>query len=233
MANDAKDDPTVARAWLSLLFTSTMRGHYTVAGGYALATRAAVERVDDDVLRAWLLNNLGILASEQGSPAQARLQLEQALELKQAMLGADHVDVGIAWLNLGGMLTNTGEHANAAQALVRARTIFETTVGEAHPLTSYALASQCHAEYGSGRTTEAIELCGRALARFAASRRDPSWESRTRFTLAEALWGAGREAEAHAMARLAAEVIEVEDPTRAALIRQWIETHVASTEPTP
>ena len=222
-ASQAHDDPTAARAWMSVLYAITLQGAHAEAKHYTLAARAAIERTDDDVLHAWLHNNLGILASEQRAFEQARHRFERALELKQDALGAEHVDVGIAWQNLGTMLSNSGDHRGAGEAIARARAIFEATVGQTHPLTTYALSSQCQVERGLGRAERAVELCGRALARLAASPSAPIIESRTRFLMAEALRSAGHEAEAKAMALQAARLIEPEDPEKAASIANWIE----------
>jgi tetratricopeptide (TPR) repeat protein len=232
-ANTAEDDATVARAWLSLLFVTTMRGSHAETQHHALAARAAVERQDDDVLRAWLLNNLGILAGERGEFDEARKRLEEALALKQDTLGAEHVDVGIAWLNLGGMLINAGDYRGATEALAHARAIFEVTVGSLHPLTTYALANQCPALHGLGHVNQAIETCEQAIARLEASHQDPRWERRTRFTMAESLWLVRRDAEAIAMARRAARMLENEDPTMTEAIQQWLEQHPQRTEPPP
>ena len=231
-ASDVEDDSIVARAWLSLVFVATIRGNHAEAQHYTLAARAAVERNDDDVLRAWLLNNLGILAAEQRSLAQARAHFEAALALKQAALGAEHVDVGIAWLNLGTMLSNANDSSGAMEALARARSIFELTVGSTHPLNALALSSQCYSEYAQGHEQEAIELCEQAIERFESTPPEPYRESSTRLTLAEALWSVGRRAEAHEMAYRALRLIETVDSWRAKEILDWIAAHVED-EATP
>jgi serine/threonine protein kinase/tetratricopeptide (TPR) repeat protein len=233
VGNEAGDDATVARAWIWLQFVLMTRGDLDEADHSTLAVRAAVVRSNDDVLRAWLLNNLGILAAEQGALALARERFEAALAIKQDTLGADHVDVGIAWLNLGGMLIDAGDYRGAMEALEQARAIFEATVGSFHFLTTYALANQCPTLHGLGHVSRAIETCGQAIAQLETSHGDPRWERRTRFTMGESLWLAGREAEALAMARRAASMLENEDPTMTAAIQRWIEQHPQSTETSP
>ncbi len=229
-AGSARDDATAARAWTSLLFVTTMLGNYDETTHHVLAARAAIERNGDDVVRSWLLNNLGILAAEQGFFDQARAQFEQALALKQAKLGPDHVDVGIAWLNLGTMLSHAGDHRSATAAIGHARSIFASTVGETHPLATYALSSQCFAEEGLGHADEAIALCQRAIERFESVLLDPEKESRTRFALAKALWSRGRAAEARMMARHAARLVTTRDPGNWAAIDEWIESHTPRKE---
>jgi eukaryotic-like serine/threonine-protein kinase len=220
VANDAKDDPTAARAWLSLLFVTTMRGNHAETQHHALAARAAVERDDDDVLRAWLFNSLGVLAAEQSRYELARDRFEQALRLKQTALGAEHVDVGIAWQNLGTLLSDAGEPRDAVDALTQARTIFAATVGESHPWNAYVLTNSCQAEHDLGHLDAAIVLCERALAHFDTYNSAPL-ESRTRLFLADLLWSAGRAADAIAMARRGIELGDTGDPNRSAVIEQW------------
>jgi tetratricopeptide (TPR) repeat protein len=203
-----------------LLFTSTMHGNYAEAEHLALAARAAVERDNDDVVRAWLLNNLGVLAAKQSRWALARERFEQALHLKQAALGAEHVDVGIAWQNLGTLLSDAGQPRDSLDALTHARTIFAATVGEHHPWNAYVLVSSCQAEHGLGHPSEALALCERALACFDTPA-SASLESRTRFIMAEILSSTRRQAEAIAMAHRAIELSDTEDPNQAASIAQW------------
>jgi len=223
-ANSASDDPTAARAWMSLLFVTTMQGEHARAEGYALPARAAVARNDDDVLQAWLLNNLAILAADQDDFVEARERFEQALALKQATLGPDHVDVGIAWQNLGAMLTNAGQHQAAADALAHAQEIFAATLGESHPWNTLVLYNSCHAEQGLHRFNEALALCERALAHLTAGS-SPLQEGRTLYTLAEITWDLGRHAEALTLARRALSLIERENPELAVQLTSWLATH--------
>ena len=217
------DPASTARAWVTLLYVTTLRGEHDRAEHYELPARAAVGRTNDDVLRGWLLNNLGILAAEQGRKALARTRFEESLALKQAALGPDHVDVGIAWQNLGALLSDTGDPRGALDALARARTVFGSTVGEAHPWNIHLLYNSCRAEQDLGRPSEAIELCERAIDGF-ASYSSPSLESRARFTLAEILLDAGRQDEARVMARRAIEVGELENPELTERWRRWLST---------
>jgi tetratricopeptide (TPR) repeat protein len=179
-----------------------------------------------------LLNNLGILAAERSQQELARKHFEESLALKQAALGPDHVDVGIAWQNLGALLSNIGDPRGALDALARARTIFAATVGEAHPWNIHLFFNSCHAEQVLGHPNEAIALCERALAGF-ASYPSPSLESRTRLTLAELLFDVGRQAEAWPMARRAVEVGKLENPELMAQWEQWLSTRDQTPENRP
>jgi serine/threonine-protein kinase len=211
---------------------TTIRGERARAEHYELPARAAVAREDDDLLHAWLLNNLGIMAAEQGDLERAQERFEQALALKQAALGPDHIDVAIAWQNLGALLTDVGDHRGAVDALARARTTFMNTVGETHPWNIQLLLNSCRCERDLGHASEALALCERALARL-ASYSHPSLESRTRYTLAEILFELRRLAEARAMARRAIELGERENPALAAQWKQWLVVNEAPPENPP
>jgi tetratricopeptide (TPR) repeat protein len=224
-ANRVADDEIAARAWLSLLYVGAMRGDLDEAEHRVLGATAAVERVGDALLHAWLLNDLGILASEKEDFDAAEQYLEEALELKARTLGEQHVDVGVAWFNLG-MMHSTAEQARAArEPMTRALSIFEATVGGSHPLTAYALSGLCSVELALEDFSTAVELCERVIARFESSPVAPMWEGRTRFTMAKALWELGRRDEARDMARRAAQVIAPEDPEHAKWMEEWSRNH--------
>jgi eukaryotic-like serine/threonine-protein kinase len=220
MASDAEDDATLARAWVSLLFVTTMRDNHDETQHHALAARAAVEREDDDVLRAWLLNNLGVSAAMQGKYGLSRQQLEQALALKRVTLGDEHVDVGIAWQNLGTTLVEAGEHRPAVEALARARRIFTATIGELHPWSIFVLGNACRAEHGLGHASRAAALCEQAMADL--ERLDSiALRIRAGFALADTLWRSGQQDQALAMERRAIE-LGTTTGTEPALVEQHV-----------
>lgn len=225
MASRVGDDQLEARAWLSLLYATTMQGTLDDAERQRLGATAAVERANDELLRAWLFNVTGILESENGHFEQAEHDLEQALQLKSRQLGDQHVDVGIAWFNLGMTLSNAGTSTRAHDAISQAKAIFEANVGRHHSLTTYAIAGLCNLEQGRGNSRAALETCARALARIEASPVAPMWEFRVRFAMAAALWDLHRDSEARHMARSAARVIEPEDPGQVQTIERWLNEH--------
>ncbi|MCX4241227.1 serine/threonine-protein kinase [Paraliomyxa miuraensis] len=214
-----------ARAWLSMLYAMTIDRSLTAAKSRMLAVRAAVERTGDRVLQAWWLNNVGILYAETGQRRQARDYLRRALELKSRTLGEDHVDVGITWLNVGTLLVNDGELRGAHDAFERARAIFEATVGDEHPLMAYVDAGRCRVDTGLGSYDAAIERCGRAMLRFESTPQSDANEYRVRTVMARALWGAGRYAEARAMAQRARWLSGSVGPEEERELLEWIDEH--------
>jgi tetratricopeptide (TPR) repeat protein/predicted Ser/Thr protein kinase len=224
-ANRAENDEVAARAWLSLLYATTLQGDRTEALNRALGAEAALERADDPLLRAWYYNDLGILASESKEPEAAGDHLERALALKIQALGDDHVDVGIAWFNLGTMLSNAARYQEAREPIATAMSIFDHTVGPLHPMSSYARSGLCTVELGLGNPKAALALCEDVLARFESSPVSPMWESRARMTMAEVLWSLDERTRARTMAQRALALIEDEHPAIAQVIENWMEEH--------
>jgi tetratricopeptide (TPR) repeat protein len=218
-------DHVAARAWLSMLYALTMEHELATADARVLAARAAVERTGDDALRAWWLNNVGILHGESKRLEQADELLRQALELKSHLHGAGHVDVGIAWYNLGTLRMNANDLEGAAKAFDHAHAIFEATVSDAHPLSAYVESGRCRVDERLGKHASAIERCGRALRHFEASPAPAVTEHRVRMELAEALWGAGRHEQARQMAQSAAALGESIGPVEIEQLRRWLAEH--------
>jgi len=221
-AGRANDDRVAARAWLSLMYANIILGELTAVKHHTLAATVAVEAAGDELLRAWLLNNLGILASEESRDDAAQEYFEDALDIKTRLLGPDHVDVGIALSNLGAMLTNAERHAKAQEVLERAGTIFEATVGESHPMNAHVLASSCYSELGQGDLLVARARCREALERFGASDLGMAWVGRVTLSLAKAEWALGNRDAAVAVAVRARDRIEAENPNEAAFIERWL-----------
>jgi serine/threonine protein kinase/tetratricopeptide (TPR) repeat protein len=225
-------DQVSARAWLSMLYALTMEHDLSTAQARVLAARAAVERTDDDALRAWWLNNVGIMHGEFGSVNHDKAQFEQAdqllrqaLELKSHLYGAGHVDVGIAWFNLGSTRMIAGDLQGADEAFDEAHAIFEATVSGAHPLSAYVESGRCRVAEGLGEHAAAIEHCGRAIEHFEAAPAPAIAKYRLRVLMAKALWGVGRYAKARESAKLASELGESIGPDEAEAMQRWLSEH--------
>jgi len=231
VAAQAGDDRTAAAAWTWLLYSLGLQGRVEAADTLELAARAAVERSGDDVIRGWLLNNLGVLHGMRGDIEQACEQLRRALEIKQQELGPAHVDVGISWFNLGLALAESGKNDDALEAFQQARSIFEATVGERHPLVHFSIFGLCRVEFALGRPQVALELCRDVLVRFETSTPPPGWQSRVGYYLAQALWSAGSEQEALEAARRALALAT--DATVARDIEDWLSVKSQAPEGEP
>ena len=222
VAARAGDDRTAAAAWTWLLYSLGLQNRVDQADNLELAARAAVERSGDEVIRGWLLNNLGVLRGMRGDIERASELLRRALEAKQQELGPAHVDVGISWFNLGLALADRRSNDDALEAFQQARSIFESTVGDRHPLVHYSIFGLCRVELASGRPQAAVKLCREVLSRFETSTPPPGWKSRVGFQLAQALWNTGAEQEALDTGRRARDLAI--DANAAREIEDWLAT---------
>jgi serine/threonine protein kinase/tetratricopeptide (TPR) repeat protein len=218
-------DQLAARAWLSMLYAMTMEHDLQAAKARVLAARAAVERTGDDALRAWWLNNVGILYGESKQFDKADDLLRRALELKARTFGADHLEVGITWFNLGTQRMNTSDLAGAAEAFDHAHAIFEATLTAAHPLSVFVESGRCRVDVGLGNHASAIERCGRVLEHFETSPGPAVAEFRVRVVMAEALWGAGRYEQARRTAQWAGNLGRAIGPSEVDEMRKWLAEH--------
>lgn len=163
VAAQAKDDAIAARAWTFLIHAVTVQDEYDRAVALRFAATAAVDRSGDEVARGWLLNNLGILYGLRREYEPARSLLHRALAIKQSMLGTEHLDVGIAWFNLGNGLLGDNRLDEAREAFERARSIFMATVGHTHPHVAFVETGLGHMRRSEGRLAQAAVHFRRAL----------------------------------------------------------------------
>jgi len=217
-----RDLRTVAAAWTQLLFVLGRQGRMEEGLHLELPAQAAVTMAGEEVLRAWLLNNLAFLHNELGETQSAREALTQALEIKRSELGEDHVDVGISWFNLGNVLLDEERFEEAADAYERAREIYEATVGTDHHMSHFALSGLCRVEQRRGNPEAAVSLCREVLMGFERMPPSPMWTSRVSFTLAQAQWELGQLEAARSNAQRARTMIAKEDPEEAAYIERWL-----------
>jgi tetratricopeptide (TPR) repeat protein len=218
-------DQLAARAWLSMLYAMTMEHDLQAAKARVLAARAAVERTGDDALRAWWLNNVGILYGESKHFEKADDLLRRALELKARIFGEGHLEVGITWFNLGTQRMNTNNLEGAAEAFDHAHAIFEATLTAAHPLSVFVESGRCRVDVGLGNHASAIERCGRVLAHFKTAPGAAVAEYRVRAVMADALWGAGRYEQARWTAQWAGELSRSIGPSEVEEMRRWLAAH--------
>ncbi len=86
-----------------------------------------------DLLRSWLLNDLGCVLELQGDLSGAIRAHERAIGLKEKVLGHNHPDVGISEVNLAIALQEQGRNADALAHNNRAIDIISKGLGADHP----------------------------------------------------------------------------------------------------
>ncbi|MCH9688698.1 MAG: serine/threonine-protein kinase [Deltaproteobacteria bacterium] len=163
VAAEARHDSSAARAWTSLIYALMAANQFERANDLTFAATAAVERSNDELARAWLLNNMGALHGQQGNDQRAAELLEQALAVKQELLGPDHIDVGVSWFNLGHALNRSGRADEARRAFENARSIMVATVGASHPHVASVETGLGHLRRGEQQLDEAAKHHQRAL----------------------------------------------------------------------
>jgi tetratricopeptide (TPR) repeat protein len=140
-----------------------------------------------------LLNNLGMLLETEGKYDEAVAHYERALSNKERTLGPDHPSVAISLNNLGIVLGRLGRYDEALRAYERSLTIFEGALGSDHPIVAHPLTGLGETYIELQQPEKAIENLERALTIRTAKRVAARDLAATHFTLARALWRAGRE----------------------------------------
>jgi tetratricopeptide (TPR) repeat protein len=86
-----------------------------------------------DLLRAWLLNDLGAVLQVKGDKDAAFKKWQEAVSIKERSLGRDHPDVGISEGNLAGALAELGRYQEALAHIERSLALLRRGLGSAHP----------------------------------------------------------------------------------------------------
>ncbi len=112
-------------------------------------TDAAQKREDERA--AGLCNELGYYLRMIGDYAGARLYLEQALRIREKVLGGEHPDTATSLNILGRLLKDMGDLAGARPYLERALRIQEQVLGSEHPDTAISwTCASCPPPTGTG-----------------------------------------------------------------------------------
>lgn len=126
-----------------------------VKDGVAAFDRAlAYYRVADDAPQgalAQVLNNRGLLLSDDGQYAAAEASLTEALALCQRDLGPNHLSTGKAWFALAQNAFNAGELAKAQVRIANALRIERAVLDADNPILADTLSMQGQIQHGLGR----------------------------------------------------------------------------------
>jgi len=117
-----------------------------------------------DLLRAWMLNNVGVVLDANGEREEAVAQYWKALAIKERVLGKDHPDVSYTLLNLCDALRALGRPTEAIALSNRGVEIIGRTFGWHHVRLAPQLANRAGILNQLGRFTEARRDAERALA---------------------------------------------------------------------
>lgn len=200
-------DRVEARLWLG----STLRRHarWKDAELQSAAALDEATRLKDDDLAAAALSERGQVLHATNQLAEAEPLMRRALELTEAIFGAEHAIVATALNNLAGLLHDTHRHAQAEPLMRRALAIDEASFGAAHPSVAIRLNNLARLLHVTDRPYEAEPLSRRALVIDEASlgQAHPSVAIRLN-NLAGLLYDTGRFDEAEPLMRRALAIDE-------------------------
>ena len=121
-AEASRDDITAAKACSSLAaVVGDGRDPHQESDRWANLAHAILDRIasPQDRIRAWVFHNQGFTRIRQGDAAAARPLYEQALTLKEAVLGKNHPDVGRTTSALVWVMTELGRPEEALRYAAR------------------------------------------------------------------------------------------------------------------
>ncbi len=154
------------------------------------------------MLVATVINNLAVVAQDQGRLALAETRLREALAIQEKVLGPESIAVGSYLGNLAEVHTRQGRYAEAETLMRRALQITERALGPDHADTATRLGNLATLLTYQGRADEAEGLQRRALSitEKALGARHPDVASYLN-NLAHAVSELGRTQEAEALYR--------------------------------
>jgi tetratricopeptide (TPR) repeat protein len=132
--------------------------------------------------------DLAVLFALDGRPAEARPLMEDALRVREAQVGPEHIALAQTLYNLGCVLLDLGEPADAHAHITRALAIHEKAIGPDSLEGARYLSELGRAELDLERPAVARPLLERALELRERHEVAPGEIAETRFQLARALW---------------------------------------------
>jgi eukaryotic-like serine/threonine-protein kinase len=134
-ADASRHDEVRAEVAADLVYVSGyLQGHFEEAHRWGDTADAVLQRLGGhELLRAWLLNDLGAVYYVEGKKDAAVKLLEQSLQAKGKVLGPDHPDVGRSEGNLAITLAEIGRKEAALIHVERSIALLERGLGAAHP----------------------------------------------------------------------------------------------------
>jgi serine/threonine protein kinase/tetratricopeptide (TPR) repeat protein len=117
-----------------------------------------------DLLRAWMLNNIGVALDANGDRQGAATELARSLRIKERILGKDHPDTAFTLANLADTLNALGRSQEALELSNRGIEIIGRTFGASHPRLVAQLTIRAEILNQLGRHEEAYRDAERAVA---------------------------------------------------------------------
>ena len=187
VADASRHDEVRAEVAANLVYViGYLEGNFEEAHHWARTAESVLERLGGhDLLRGWLLNDLGCVLELEGRMEESARAQQQALSLKGKVLGPDHPDLGTSEVNLAISLQELGRNDEALSHNDHAIKIQSNGLGAEHPILALSFNERGEILNALGRYHDARLAFERALVGW---ERELGPESRN---LAYALTGIG------------------------------------------
>ncbi|MBL8946495.1 MAG: tetratricopeptide repeat protein, partial [Myxococcales bacterium] len=168
-ARAAKLDVLALKIASNLVGLHESRGEYDEAMVWERHGATLVDDAPDPIVASKLHFNVSVVLQEQGRLPEARARLEQALEIREQILGPEHPTTMNARVELANIRVLEGDVAGGRADLERALAAYERAFGPDHPDVALVLnnlgnldGSAGELEAARGRFARAIEIRERA-----------------------------------------------------------------------
>jgi eukaryotic-like serine/threonine-protein kinase len=163
-AQSGGDDEMVAEASLFEAYAvGYMQGDTKRARLWLKLSQATLARLrGHDLMRAWLLNNEGLLDDVEGHVEESLTVQRRAVALKEKLLGPNHPDVATSLENVSIALVKLGRTEEALAISQRALRINENALGPDHPQVALSLVNLAEQLVITKRFDEAEQMGRRA-----------------------------------------------------------------------
>jgi eukaryotic-like serine/threonine-protein kinase len=166
LADASRHDEVRADVATDLVFSvGYQQRHFEDAIRWYEAASAVLERLGGhELLKAWLLNNIGCVYVAHHQTEIGVKALKDGLALKQRLLGPDHPDVALSEGNLGYVLEGMGRNQEALSYVEKSIAIQEKKLGFEHPNLTNHLNNRGDILNALGNPSMAIRSFERAVA---------------------------------------------------------------------
>jgi tetratricopeptide (TPR) repeat protein len=162
-ADVSRHDEIRAEVAANLVYVIGYQARFADADQWARTADAVLQRLGGhNLLRAWLLNDLGCVLDAQGSREEAVRSYQKALTLKESALGSEHPDVGASEGNLSISFAGLGRWDEALKHARRSLQLLEAGLGSGHPDLAITLSNEGEIYNALGRHREARTAFERA-----------------------------------------------------------------------
>jgi serine/threonine protein kinase/Tfp pilus assembly protein PilF len=166
VARELRDQPAVKAEMMTVIGRVYQRLGVHDKAAPLLEEAVAIGRAsgEETVQLAQSLNDLGVLRRGRGDAAAATPVLEEALAMRQELLGREHTDVAITLVELGRAYQDRGLLDRAEPLFREALTIRQTVLGDAHRETATSKSALALLLWTRGDIAAAEPLFRQSLA---------------------------------------------------------------------